>query len=352
MKESALVRILHVIPLDGIGGVELAAHAAAMYRPEVELLFVDDAPQTPGLNGKVGGVRGLLRSARQVLGVDVFWRPRASKVDFAVFSLWKTALILVVWRLLRRSPAIFFVHSSKPAHRVDEVLTRLALTVADGILCDSVETRDRRVPARLRKGAHVVSLLTEPVPPESDPARRSPHEFIFWGRLAPEKRLDRVISVFQKIHSQEPRARLSIIGPDAGELERCRNLIAGGGLTDVISVIGPLGRDAIFDRAARATFFLQLSDFEGFCKSAVEAMQHGLVPAVTPVGDVGRYCVHLTNSVHMLTEKQFIADICRVMSSADETRLLSTNARLTWVNRPLYPDDFVQKVQLAVCGNT
>jgi glycosyltransferase involved in cell wall biosynthesis len=326
----------------------LSAKSAAATRSEVELLFVDDASEVPGDNGKVKGWRGVLRTARQVLGVDVFWRSRGRNVDVAVFSLWKTAILLVLWRVFRRAPAVFFVHSARAAHSVDRVLTSIALRLANGILCDSVETRERRIPHRLRSRTRVVSLLTEPVGEPTPFSERSLHSFIFWGRLAPEKRLDRAISVFSQIHRLEPRVRLTIVGPDAGELSRCRELIASLGLAHAVSMVGPLGREAIFERAQRVAFFLQTSDFEGFCKSAVEAMQHGVVPAVTPVGDVGRYCRHLTNSVHLLNEQQFVSDLVRLVASPEETKRLSENAQKTWSNCPIYSDDFVKQTRSLV----
>ena len=42
-------------------------------------------------------------------------------------------------------------------------------------------------------------------------------------------------------------------------------------------------------KLANASFYLQTSKFEGFAMSVVESMMMGLVPVVTPVGEIGRY---------------------------------------------------------------
>ena len=49
--------------------------------------------------------------------------------------------------------------------------------------------------------------------------------------------------------------------------------------------------------AKKCSFFLQLSFYEGFAMSVIEAMQLGLVPVVTNVGEISNYCIDNFNGV-------------------------------------------------------
>lgn len=76
--------------------------------------------------------------------------------------------------------------------------------------------------------------------------------------------------------------------------------------------------------------------------SVVEAMQLGLVPVVTAVGEIGRYVRDGENG--LLVDPQSLRAsaerIARLLQSPEEIQRLSRSASNTWSDAPLYSEDF------------
>lgn len=275
-------RLLHLMPYDGIGGVEEAARsmeglADPDFAFERRFLFpqVSAATQRRATHNPARILAEGLRIARQ--GPEVL-----------VVSLWRAAIAGVVARLLnRRIRLVLFIHNAADAHGLDRLCTRIALRLADAVWTDSaasVETRFKRAP---RAPVTVISFLVhrlDPLP-ESPPAPR----FVFWGRLTAQKDLSRALRLFAAIHAARPDARFRIIGPDGGEEADLKAFVQEEGLSEAVSFAGPLPFADIPEAAKGASFYLQTSRYEGMALSVTEAMQLGLVPVVTPVGEIARY---------------------------------------------------------------
>jgi glycosyltransferase involved in cell wall biosynthesis/SAM-dependent methyltransferase len=334
------LRIGHVIPSDGIGGVEVAAREAAVQRPDLVPVFVAGAA-APGS----GGLRSTLRTLRVLFGFDALWRLRRARCDVAVFSLWKTGLLFLAWRLLLRRPAILFLHCERSVHRLDDWLTRACARHADGILADSAATARQRLPPspQPRAPLRVVSLLAPAAPPAPATAR-DPARLVYWGRLSAVKRLDRCLRLVARLRAAIPEASFDLIGPDDGEGERLRALAAELGLGEAVRFHPPAPRAEVFARVADATWFLQASEYEGFCMGVAEAMQQGLVPVVTPVGEIARYSRDGHDAVWIgageAGDAAAAAEIARLVRDPEGRARMSIAAREAWAGRPAYADDF------------
>ena len=97
-----------------------------------------------------------------------------------------------------------------------------------------------------------------------------------------------------------------------------------------------------------ASFFIQLSTHEGMAMAVVEAMQMGLVPVVTPVGEVARYCRHMENAIIFDNPEQALADIETVLADPALFARLSAAAIDHWAQAPLYDEDFMAAADAAV----
>jgi L-malate glycosyltransferase len=115
-------------------------------------------------------------------------------------------------------------------------------------------------------------------PTEVDP-QASSTDWLFVGRIAPNKKQDEIIRAFSHYQRNiQPNSQLFLVGSDQGmELygARLRNLVAELGLKNVFSP-GKLGLPDLLDRYRRASVFVCLSEHEGFCIPLLEAMQVGL----------------------------------------------------------------------------
>ena len=75
--------------------------------------------------------------------------------------------------------------------------------------------------------------------------------------------------------------------------------------------------------------------------SVVEAMQIGLVPIVTPVGEIAHYCVDKKNAVWIQEDSTAVDAVIDLLSDTDKYKRMSYAAAEYWQEKPLYRDDFL-----------
>jgi glycosyltransferase involved in cell wall biosynthesis len=138
-------------------------------------------------------------------------------------------------------------------------------------------------------GARVVPLvLSFPQHPEPGNASR-PSVILSVGRIAPNKRLEDLISGFALYQrDQEPGASLVLVGSSVGFEDyeaQLRVLVERTGAERVTFAgrVARVSRDAWY---RRATVYVSTSVHEGFCAPLVEALAHGLPVVARDAGAV------------------------------------------------------------------
>ena len=339
--------VAHIIPYDGIGGVEVAARSLA-------------AGDHPGPRGGIRLVK-LFLSARGTAAetdADVWTGPRASewapgnylgavaelrrrRPELVIVSLWRSCIVALLAKVLMpRLRLVAFLHLAEAVHLPDRLLNRLMMELATEIWADSDSTLERRVPRRLRPKGRAISFLTERL----QRATRGPvaPRFIFWGRLHPQKGLGRALDIFAALAATRPEARFTIIGPDMGSEAALRAQARALGVADRVVFTGPMERTGIFARAADHHFYLQPSLTEGMAMSVVEAMQLGLIPVVAPVGEIPRYCRDGGNALFLTPDTppaQVAARVAALLDAPVRAEAMAQAAHETWQARPLYRND-------------
>ena len=330
-----MARIVHLVPFDGIGGVEVAAKTMARVNKDgIEFEVIYLFPNY-GRMEKVGPLQRLLD------GLKTCWKITRDKNDVLIVSLWRSALAGIFIKLLKRNmKLVLFLHSTGDSNRFDNVTTRLAVLLADQVWADSEATLTTRVPGAARKG-RIISYLPRRLVPTLMRSEASP-TFISWGRLAPVKALDRSIRLFVEIHKLYPEATYTIIGPDGGEQERLQALSENLGVSGVIKFAGAKSIDEIAQLACDATFFLQSSIYEGMGLSVIEAMQLGLIPIVTPVGEIRAYCRDGYNAVLIESDRRVIEDVHILIASPERYVAMRDSAVIAWKDKKLYSESVLE----------
>lgn len=335
MTASPPLRVTHLIPYDGIGGVETAARSMAVHkRADIEFscYYIYSVPETRTTRLALYSPFPAMRAAFTL---------RANAPDLVIVSLWRSCLAALIARIVfPRLRVILFLHMARDAHALDRWLTRAVAHFADEIWADSVETGRRRLPGR--SANRVIPFVTARLTPNTLEPVAAPH-FLYWGRLHPRKDLLRALRLFAVVYRSRPDARFEIIGPDGGDQAQIEARIAELGLRDAITLTGPMDQPAISRRAATATFYLQTSREEGMAMSVVEAMQLGLVPVVTPAGEIGLYCHHGKNAILISgpegeAEDAAAIEILRCLDDPARLKALRAAASATWYNAPLYAE--------------
>ena len=338
---GARPRILHIIPHDGIGGVEVAARSMAE-RGDLGcdftlLLLAGDTLADDRSNVVTSPYRSPLNPLAQLRGVLHCLRARP---DVLVMSLWRSVAAGVLARLLsRRTRLVYFLNLDRPAHFVDAAAARVAIFFADEIWGDSGATLAARIGAR-GKATRVISFVTDRrTVPAALPGVR-PH-FVTWSRLNRQKGIDRALRFIALLRKSGVDASFDIWGPDDGERALLEGLAAELGIAGSVAFRGPAARETLPAIAAEGGFFLQLSRFEGMAMGTVEAMQLGLVPVVTPVGEMARYVQEGQTGVVVDPDRleQAAATVAELLRDPSAFHRLRAGAVAYWQAASLYPED-------------
>ncbi len=103
--------------------------------------------------------------------------------------------------------------------------------------------------------------------------------FLFLGRLAPNKRQDEIIRVFDYYHTRiNSQSRLDLVGNDADNPHYVQSLrwqIQASASRDAIGLHGKVRDEEVVSYLRAADVFLCLSEHEGFCVPLIQAMAEG-----------------------------------------------------------------------------
>ena len=76
--------------------------------------------------------------------------------------------------------------------------------------------------------------------------------------------------------------------------------------------------------------------------SVVEAMQLGLVPVVTPAGEIIRYAQNGENAILITSEEQAVADVGLLLGDQRKFWAIRERAIETWKDAPLYRESIIE----------
>jgi len=328
-KKNKTCRFIHLIPYDGVGGVESAARttAAMCEGPidfRVEYIFRNLLYQ-----------KDIKATYNPLSLLSAVLRIRAESVDVLIVSLWRSSIVGLLVKLLRpRIKLVTFIHLERDVHFLDFLFTRLSLLFSVAIWADSDATIKGRLSSKQINRSELISFVTRHF--ELLPQKKVSPVFIFWGRINQQKGLDRAIRLFSRIHDIYPQSRYLIIGPDGGALSEIKQLCREYGLVDSVTFFGAALHEQIVQYALEASFYLQTSLIEGMAMSVVESMQLGLVPVVTPVGEIASYCRHNRNAVIVATDEEAVVCISALLESDERYQAMRSMAIQTWNGKPLY----------------
>ncbi|WP_339136096.1 MAG: glycosyltransferase family 4 protein [Candidatus Electrothrix sp. GW3-4] len=358
-----MIKCIHFIPFDGVGGVETAARSCIMKgasAKEVDLRlmclvgwasFKEKSDQDKNKIFAFTIVRSLARLRTHLNNpIAHFWALLTlirQKPDVLICSLWRTLFAGILYKLLcPKVKLVCFLHSAGTTNLIDKLINHCGMAVADAIWADSKTTITIRVPSRLtsRKPLRVISfILSRIIPPHSLP-KNNPF-FVYWGRLNYWKGIDRALQVFANIHQTIPTASFFIYGSDDGEEANLKKLVRKLGISNSVHFLGLQEFKEIKNSSHNYSFYLQLSRKEGMALSVIEAMQLGLVPIVAPVGEIKNYCQDSKNSLIIKDIDTATQRILSLLKDTENYCELQKNALSSWRNPLLYADDIAIAIQ-------
>lgn len=341
-------KVIHLIPIDGLGGVEQAARSI---NPSLELdiniaFICGSSLRKESIFKEVSGPKVSLNSP--MFYINGFKYLLKEQPDLLMSSLWRSSIISIAYNIYsktltkKNSKFVLFLHANKFGHILDKIFTIIAMHLADEIWCDSKATQLAMLKQKkLLKKSKVISFLVN-TDIELFPKESKEDNFVFWGRLAKAKRIDKAIKLFSKVHLSKPNSMFYIYGPDRGELRKLKTLVKDLKLENHVLFMGEKEPGQYPVQATSSRFFINTSSHEGMAIAVTEAMQLGLIPIVTPVGEVADYCKDNQNSIYFKDEETTAKRIIQVLSDQHLQKSLSQNAIAYWNNKLNYSQDFVE----------
>jgi glycosyltransferase involved in cell wall biosynthesis len=327
--------VIHLIPYLAIGGVERAAQS--MIGSVHDRFSFSVMTMIPP--GAVISRFTLWNPLVYFTALHTLLRVRPNVL---IVSLWRSYAVGVMVKLLRpRTRLVVFLHFPLHVHLLDAFLTRLAAFLATQVWADSQQTLEQRLPRLHPLKVRVISFVTERIAPVTFGSLVRP-SFIFWGRIHPQKGLSRAVRIFAGVIARRPDARFVIIGPDGGDLEAVKQQVVEMDLNQAVFFRGSLDFSDICQESVAANFYLQTSELEGMAMSVVEAMQLGLVPIVTPVGEIAHYARKNENALLVVDDSQAVSEVLELLRDSPRYSFLRANAIARWEHQPLYKDDVSQ----------
>ena len=331
-----MINITYLIPLDSLGGgVEVAAKGVKNISNlksnfNVEYIFKNKTDLF-----KFSLILTAIKSIYLI------------KPDILIVSLWRSQFIgICIKILLPRTKVVFFVHSAGDAHFLDYFISRFTLFFATEVWGDSVTSlRDRFKISNKAKKGRVISFSARQI--ERIEFKKVVPKFIFWGRVGKEKGVERSILIFSKILIFFPNATFTIIGSDGGRLNGVKNLCISLNIFESVIFYDEMEFSEITKYADKACFYLQTSVYEGAAMSVMESMKLGLVPIVTPVGEISRYC-NYKNAIIVDSNFEAVRSIIMALESQDIYNSLSNNAALKFEFQTSYSDSIVSSCEAMI----
>jgi len=115
-------------------------------------------------------------------------------------------------------------------------------------------------------------------------AARDAPAMLYFGRLASNKGLDRLLDWFAEVHRQAPEWTLTIAGRPSGILPAALRARASAlGLNSAVTVIASPDNRRLATLISRASVYVCASTYEGFGLAAIEAASAGLFPVLSPL---------------------------------------------------------------------
>lgn len=272
--------------------------------------------------------------------------------DILISSLWRAAVPATIYK--RNNPHVRYIamlHIDRFFHVADRFFTKQAARNADALYVDCEATRQFAT-LHLPRGhrATVLSFLTRRVPDSVVTPPYSEKKFCFVGRLHKMKNVPKAVEAIGWLRREGIDARLDLYGRDDGDWQAIKATIHANQLDEYVCWKGefiPEKRSSIF---SKYNFYLQLSHNEGMAMSVVEAMQHGLVCFVTPVGEIPAYVRHLETGVRVdisdkLRWEASLMQMKEVVSDENLCRRIAEKGRQIFVKKPDFATSLLKELR-------
>lgn len=294
-------KVFYFVPTLDIGGIEIAIEKSLpdlMQKLDISVFYVKR--------------RGSLN-----IGQMPWWKSLknifSAKPDVVITSLWWAHPIGFLFKLAGIR-WVCFIHNSQFAHGVDRIVCSAAIWLSNEVAADSDQTAAFVRTIKKTVNSHVIPYIF-PLPKHVVKVDRKRNSFIYVGRNGKEKRLDLVAAFFNHLLTDFSSVT-------------CRFVIAGSVPATVLNLMDQFDKRVAVEsnlssidvlcRLRASEYFVVLSDFEGFCMAANEAVQAGCFVVYRDVGEIKNYVLP-DLSFMVMNHEDFYSQFDELLAKKNET---------------------------------
>lgn len=293
-----MCKIVHVVNRLEVGGVEvgvinlLKKNHGELYEVVAIKGFGDDVYKCLSKEelSRVHACNGYVSALIKIIKIN-------PKIVFS--SLWRAHFVSSIYRFFfSKTKRIHFVHNIRYAHLIDRLLTNISFFLCDEVVCDS-EKSQKWFYERKKNSSCTILPMNVSFSNEVRTLDLSSYNFVFVGRFCKQKNLEVAIDLISFLKGKGFNVSFSLYGRDDGELDNLKNYAKQLALTDIVFFNGSLLPTEVESILRKYNFYLQTSHVEGMAISVFQALKNGLIPVVTPVGEIANYTSHNLNAFHL-----------------------------------------------------
>jgi glycosyltransferase involved in cell wall biosynthesis len=235
-----------------------------------------------------------------------------SRPDVVITSLWWAHPIGLLFKLAGIR-WVCFIHNAGVTHSIDRIICSASIHLADQVATDSDQSACFVRSIKTTANIHVIPFVFPP-PPGVIKIERIRNSFIFVGRNAEQKRIDLVVDFFKHLLANFPNVtcQFVIAGDVPISVFNLKDLFA-----QRVSVDLNLMNSEVSRRLYASEYFVVLSDFEGFCMAANEAVQAGCFIIYRDVGEIKNYVLP-DLSFKVMNQKNFYNQFDEIFKARNE----------------------------------
>lgn len=272
------------------------------------------------------------------------------KPDVVICSLWKSIIPSVMYKFFNRKTLLLgFFHTSYSPHLTYILLHKIMAAFQDACLADSDVTRNYVSNYYKIKKIYTIPFIF-PFPPKQHSRVFDPENIrlAYFGIISPLKNIDRSLAFCKLCKSNGVNFIFDLY--TFGAVDLYNNKIEQLGLKDEVTIYKTLPLSLVLKTMRSYDFLLQLSNQEGMAVSVVEAMNCGLVPIVTPVGEIAKYSKDGVNAIWLDPEfdahlPQLFEKLKNILVNPSKYYELSSNSEHAFIHYKKYSEAFIDAIQ-------
>lgn len=224
------------------------------------------------------------------------------KPKVIISSLWRAHLVSLMFKIIKpTTQRIHFVHNAGFSHVIDSLITRLSVSMANFIFCDSKQSQNW-LTKRFEGKCSAAIPMNISFSDEKKETCFDPTNFVFVGRFCEQKNLLKALEFVKVLNTNGLISTFDLYGRDDGELQLLRDYVNNHNLSHLITFHESLLPTDIECEMRKYNYYLQTSLVEGMAISVYQAIKNGLLPVVTPVGEIKNYTENGVNAFYLDAE--------------------------------------------------